>query len=86
MKRNKNPNIIYVPDALELLKAYGFEAIEFNHYQIRMWHDETKHMYDWYHTTGTLCAFPHGQCRKVQKILDAEAVALHINKFESQFI
>lgn len=79
-KKNKNPNIINVGESLFMLQTYGLKADIFNDYQIRMFEDESGDMWDWFHTTGSLCSFKKGLCRKVGIFKTAEDVALHIQK------
>lgn len=76
MKKNK----INVNEAMEVFKGYGFDAVIFNLYQIRIRHEEHKKFYDWYHTRGTITLIHEGSTRKIAQIYEAGEVAEFITK------
>lgn len=79
MKRNK----INVKDSIEMFSAYGLHAFAFNFYQIRITHLESRILYDWYHTTGSLVRYlENGSIYKAAVIRVPEDVALFINNTE----
>lgn len=53
--------------AVALFNAYGFEAWEFNWYQIRIKETEKKIFFDWYHTQGTLVINQDGNCTRINR-------------------
>lgn len=77
MKKNK----INVDEAMEVFEGYGFDAVIFNFYQIRIRHEEHKQFYDWYHTRGTLTMISSEKgTKKITQIYEAEEVAEFITK------
>ncbi len=77
----KKRNIINKKKAIELFEAYGIEVQELNDFTFRLFQGETKQMWDWYHTTGTL--HKHiGKPVLIGKYFDIEDVALLVNKEE----
>lgn len=81
-RRNPHPNIINVDDAVEILSAYGLRVEVFNYYQLRMWQEENGQMWDWFHTTGSLCGYRESMCHKRAVIKNAEDVAIFIQNYE----
>lgn len=77
--RNKKRNIINKDETLEILSAYGIEVQELNDFTFRLFQGETKQMWDWYHTTGTLHKH-EGKPILIGKFFDVEDIALLINK------
>ena len=74
-RKNKNPNIIDKAEAIEILSAYGYRAIHFNYYQIRIRPEESQDIFDWYHTTGSLVVTRQGFPHKIGVYKDIEEVA-----------
>lgn len=83
-RKNKNPNIINVRDAIEIFGAYSLIARPLNHYQLRIHDDETGHMWDWYHTTGSLVRTMEQGVYKSATIRDAEDCAIFIRNKEDE--
>ncbi len=75
----KKPRKFYINtfEALKVLKeGYGFIPREMNFYQIRLRHEESKAMWDWYHTQGTLVVMRNGKCHRFGKVFgQAEELA-----------
>jgi hypothetical protein len=83
-RRNPHPNRINVDESIEVLQAYGLSVKIFNFYQLRMWTDETHDMWDWFHTTGSLCNYnSEGICHKVGVYKNSEDVAIKINNYKN---
>lgn len=84
MSKKKNKNIINPAEAIELFNGFGYKAMVFNHYQIRITPEETDRFFDWYHTTGSLVVNHDDTCSRVggimYKYLDAEEVVEAIRK------
>lgn len=77
----KKRNYIDVSNAIELMRAgYGLKPKVFNFYQIRIHHEETKDIWDWYHTTGSLVRTADGVPARDGTFDDAEDVAIHIQR------
>lgn len=68
----------------ELFAAYGIEVRELknNDYHWKLIADESKNVYDWYHTTGTLLFNTGLGFKKFGRIKDPEDVANIINRYE----
>jgi len=82
MKRQK----IDLFEAVQLFRAYSIEPQVFNGYQLRLYDMETRHMYDWYHTTGSLVSYAKSGAHMILKkegiIRDFEDVAQLIRNRE----
>ena len=79
----KNKNKIDIQGAKEILRGgYGLYVNVMNFYQFRISHEEHKNIFfDWYHTTGSLVVCENGYNKALQKIMDAEDLAIFINKY-----
>ena len=60
--------------------AYGIKHTVVNTYHVKLYHDEYRGWFDWYHTTGTLIANRDGGATNMGKIKNDEDVAQIINK------
>lgn len=63
-----------------LQSAYGITHKKVNDYHVKLYHDEYRGWFDWYHTTGTLIANRDGGANNIGKIKNDEEVAQIINK------
>lgn len=80
MWKRKKKNLIDQDDAVELFQGFGCRAVKYRDYQVRIWPEETTKFYDWYHTTGSLVVTGYRGCAKIGVFLEAEDVAIFINK------
>lgn len=89
-RKNKRKNIIDVPEARRFLfKAYGLKSREITNYELEIFHEEFRGIFEWYHTTGVLlCRMKkevHGETeidyKQFGKVYEEEAVAVRIIKF-----
>lgn len=72
---------INIPEAHELFKAYGLIAKQMNFYQIRIKQEESRSMWDWYHTQGTVVVTTNGIPKRWNKQYgNAEDLAMDIIK------
>lgn len=76
----KNKNTINIEESLQTLWGYGLIPEVFNNYQFRIFHEEHKKFYDWYHTRGTLTVIHDGMTSRVTTLKDAGSVAEFIIK------
>lgn len=81
-RKKKNTNRINVTKAITIMEVYGLRAVSFNEYQVRIWHVETDHMWDWYHTSGKLGAYRNGAYVPMGVFTDPEDVAIFIRDEE----
>lgn len=80
-KRKRGKNRIDVQKARELFKGgYALFSRELNYFTLRLWSEESKSMFDWFHTTGTLAKVSDGFYQKLGVLTDPEEVAILINK------
>lgn len=80
MWKKKKKYVIDTDEAIRMFEGYGFKAVKFNYYQIRIWPEETNKFYDWYHTTGSFVVTGYRGCAKLGTFTDAEEIAEFINK------
>ena len=80
MKRKRTK--INLTSTLEILKdGYGLDARQFNSYQLRLRHPESKNIYDWYFTTGALVAMtPEHYFARIGTEKNPELVAMRISR------
>ena len=82
MAKNRRKYFIDDRKAIEILtQAYGFRAIRMNFYQIRIYHEESKAFWDWYHTQGSTVKNEDGYCKARGEFGDVETLAIAINKY-----
>ncbi len=75
-------NRINVGKAIQFLReGAGMEAKEFNYYQIRIRHEESRAIYDWYHTTGAIVACEDSQFRRIGTATNPEVAAEKIKNY-----
>lgn len=73
---------VNVKETLEIFKAYGLIANTMNFYQIRLKQEESRAMWDWYHTQGTVVVTKDGFPKRLKKEYgDAEELAMDIIKY-----
>lgn len=61
-------------------EAYGITHKMVNTYHVKLFHEEYRGWFDWYHTTGTLIANRDGGATNLGKIKNDEEVAKIITK------
>lgn len=64
MAKRRRKFFVNVKESIELLKAFGFIVREMNFYQLRLKHQESQAMFDWYHTQGSVVITREGNCRR----------------------
>lgn len=67
-------------EAHELFRAYGYRVKTMNWYQLRIWPEESKDMWDWYHTQGSVVVTRDGFPARFGTYGDAEDLAIAIQK------
>lgn len=82
MTRNVRKYYVNVAEATELFRdGYGLIPKTMNFYQIRLKHEESREMFDWYHTQGTVVVTTNGIPRRWKKQYgNAEDLAMDIIK------
>lgn len=81
MAKNKRKYFINRKIANKVFNAYGFSFREMNWYQYRVYHEEFKGFFDWFHTQGTVCVCKDGQFGKLAVCAGPESLAKRINKY-----
>ncbi len=83
MTRKFRKHYVNVAEATELFRdGYGLIPKTMNFYQIRLKHEESREMFDWYHTQGTVVVTKDGIPRRWKKSYgDAENLAMDIIKY-----
>lgn len=81
-KKNKHPNKIDLLESMRIFQAYGLKPHSINFYQIRLQDDESGHIWDWYHTTGTLVRVIDGSQKSAGIYRESEDVAIVVRRKE----
>lgn len=63
------------------MRAFGFSIKEMNWYTFRIYSEDFKGFFDWFHTQGTVCINEDGFVGKLLPTGNAEFLANNINKF-----
>lgn len=64
----------------ELLKGFGFSVQHLTYYQFRIKAEESKDIYDWYHTTGAVVRVREGYNQRLCSIRDVEELVEFIRR------
>lgn len=83
MTRNVRKYYVNVAEATELFRdGYGLIPKTMNFYQIRLKHEESREMFDWYHTQGTVVVTKDGFPKRWKRSYgNAEDLAMDIIKY-----
>lgn len=87
MSRKQKKYTVPIPEAsLFLQEVFGYRIRIVNFYHLKVTEPETKIVFDWYHTTGTVIMSINDQFRNIGSYCDYELLANRIQKEKFNYL